>query len=98
MNSASLWSLAGRYDNPIPTRFLAPIDCLKILPQVPETFLPPVFDTHLGLNNYINWENLKNCFTWKNILPGKMTRAMFRIKMAESAGPGNTKKYLLWKI
>jgi hypothetical protein len=25
-----LCSLAGRYDNPIPTRFLAPIDCLKI--------------------------------------------------------------------
>ncbi len=23
-------SLAGRYDKPIPTRFLAPIDCLKI--------------------------------------------------------------------
>ncbi len=33
MNSASLCSLAGRYDNPIPTRFLAPIDCLKILAQ-----------------------------------------------------------------
>ncbi len=30
INSASLCSLAGRYDNPIPTRFLAPIDCLKI--------------------------------------------------------------------
>jgi hypothetical protein len=30
MNSASLCSLAVRYDNPIPTRFLAPIDCLKI--------------------------------------------------------------------
>jgi hypothetical protein len=30
MNSASLCSLAGRYDNPIPTRFLASIDCLKI--------------------------------------------------------------------
>ncbi len=29
MNSASLCSLAGRYDNPIHTRFLAPIDCLK---------------------------------------------------------------------
>jgi hypothetical protein len=26
----SLCSLAGRYDNPIPTRSLAPIDCLKI--------------------------------------------------------------------
>jgi hypothetical protein len=31
LNSASLCcSLAGRYDNPIPTRCLAPIDCLKI--------------------------------------------------------------------
>jgi len=30
MNSASLCSLAGRYDNPIPARFLAPIDCFKI--------------------------------------------------------------------
>jgi hypothetical protein len=30
MNSASLCSQAGQFDNPIPTRFLAPIDCLKI--------------------------------------------------------------------
>ncbi len=28
--SAMLCSQAGQYDNPIPTRFLAPIDCLKI--------------------------------------------------------------------
>jgi hypothetical protein len=37
MNFASLCILAGRYNIPIPTRFLAPIDCLKIpalLPQV----------------------------------------------------------------
>jgi hypothetical protein len=27
-------SLAGRYDNPIPTRFLAPIDCSKIPAQL----------------------------------------------------------------
>ncbi len=33
MKSASLFSLAGRYDNPIPTRFLAPVDCLKIPAQ-----------------------------------------------------------------
>jgi hypothetical protein len=33
-NSVSLCSLAGRYDNPIPTRFLAPIDCL-IIPARP---------------------------------------------------------------
>jgi hypothetical protein len=30
MNSASLCSLAGRYDNPTPLRFLALIDSLKI--------------------------------------------------------------------
>ncbi len=32
-NSARLCSPAGRYDNPIPTRFLSPIDCLKIPAQ-----------------------------------------------------------------
>jgi hypothetical protein len=30
INSASLCSLAGPYDNPIPSRCLAPIDFLKI--------------------------------------------------------------------
>jgi hypothetical protein len=33
MNSASLCSLAGMYGNPIPTRFLAPIERLKIPAQ-----------------------------------------------------------------
>jgi hypothetical protein len=33
INSASLCNLAGRYDNPIPTRCLAPIDFLKIPAQ-----------------------------------------------------------------
>jgi hypothetical protein len=32
MNSACLCSLPGRYDNPNLTRFLAPIECLKIPP------------------------------------------------------------------
>jgi hypothetical protein len=38
INCAILCSLAvaGRYDNPIPTRFLAPIDCLKIPAQFAE--------------------------------------------------------------
>jgi hypothetical protein len=33
INSASLCSLAGRYDNPIPSRCLAPIEFLKIPAQ-----------------------------------------------------------------
>jgi hypothetical protein len=36
INSASLCSLAGRYDNPIPPRFLALIDFLKI-PALPQS-------------------------------------------------------------
>jgi hypothetical protein len=39
MNSASLCSLTGRYDNPIPTPCLAPIDCLKIPAQAKSIFL-----------------------------------------------------------
>ncbi len=31
--SPNLYNVAGQYDNPIPTRFLTPIDCLKILAQ-----------------------------------------------------------------
>ncbi len=33
IKSASPCSLVGRYDNPIPTRFLVPIDFLKIPAQ-----------------------------------------------------------------
>ncbi len=33
INSISMCSLACRYDNPIPIRFLAPVDCLKIPAQ-----------------------------------------------------------------
>jgi hypothetical protein len=51
MNSAVLCSLAGRYDNPIPTRFLAPIGCLKIPAQdrlkQPETSKKGLFKTEL---------------------------------------------------
>jgi hypothetical protein len=49
ISSASLCSLAGRYDNPILPRFLAPIDCLKIPAlggrydsPIPTRFLIPI--------------------------------------------------------
>ncbi len=55
MNSASLCSLAGRYDNPIPLGFLAPIDFLKI----PVLFFPTNQPLYLdpgckGIFNIIN--------------------------------------------
>ncbi len=47
INSARLWSLVGRYDNPIPTRFLAPIDCFKIPAQdVTHCFFPTNFSSY----------------------------------------------------
>ncbi len=49
MNSASLCSLAGRYNNPFPTRCLASIDFLKIPAlagrydnPIPTRFLAPI--------------------------------------------------------
>jgi hypothetical protein len=39
INAASLCSLAGRYDNPIPSQFLAPIEYLKIPLQVKSLYL-----------------------------------------------------------
>jgi hypothetical protein len=40
INSASLCSLAGRHDNPIPALFLAPINCLKIPAQYSTSLSP----------------------------------------------------------
>ncbi len=45
MNSVSLCSLAGRYANPIPTRFLVPVDCLKI-PAQETRWVPEIFPTY----------------------------------------------------
>ncbi len=47
MNSASLCSLAGQYDNPIPTRFLAPIECLKIPDQLAQAVNAMITDRGL---------------------------------------------------
>ncbi len=44
IDSARLCSLAGRYDNLIPTRFLAPIDCLKI----PALLWPWILSIYIG--------------------------------------------------
>ncbi len=54
MNSASLCSLAGWYDNPIPPRFLAPIDSLKIPALHEDTIMceykaPPLYYLTYGL-------------------------------------------------
>jgi hypothetical protein len=38
INSGSLCSLAGLYDNPVPIRFPVPIDCLKIPSQISAYF------------------------------------------------------------
>ncbi len=75
MNSASLCSLAGRYNNPIPTRCLAPIDFLKIPAQYIQTVCgcggwwggdelccrPHSSGVWHSISDQI--QNLKNCYT-----------------------------------
>jgi hypothetical protein len=55
INYASLCSLAGRYDNPIPTRFPAPVDCLKIPAQLLDLLAPWIPDESS------RWRNLYDC-------------------------------------
>ncbi len=50
--------MAGRYDNPIPTRFLAPIDCFKI---------PARYAARLGIDS---WALLKVYQYWLNLFTG----------------------------
>jgi hypothetical protein len=58
MNSGSLCSLAGRYDNPIPPRFLAPIDFLKIPARydnpIPTRFLGPIDCSEILALGYVH--------------------------------------------
>ena len=55
MNSASLCSLAGRYENPIPPRCLAPTDCPNI--------------SALHSNLYHQFVSSRNCHAWTCPLP-----------------------------
>ncbi len=55
MNSASLCSLAGRYESPIPPRCPAPTDCPKI----------PALHSHL----YHQFVSSRNCHAWTCPLP-----------------------------
>jgi hypothetical protein len=59
MNSASLCSLAGRYENPIPPQCLAPIDFLKIPAlagrygyPIPPRCLAPIDSLKIPAQNY----------------------------------------------
>ncbi len=61
IDSASLCSLVGRYDNPFPTRLLAPIDCSEIPPLVPSSYeyCKPkrIYNTHRIQYTYITFTN-----------------------------------------
>ncbi len=54
ISSASLCGLAGQYDNPIPTRFLAPVDCLKIPALIPKGLMKITRTSRLSM---VSWRN-----------------------------------------
>ncbi len=89
MNSASLCSLAGRYDNPIPTRFLAPIDCLKIPALVISS---PVF--FLAARRPASNISTKTRYIVKNILLWTLLRwAQQRLSMRQRIAYCSDKHY-----
>ncbi len=59
INSASPCSLAGRYDNPIPPRFLAPTDFLKFPAQ--GSVLKPV--EHIAVKKSSTWAVTEEYYT-----------------------------------
>ncbi len=70
---ASLCSLAGQYDNPIPTRFLAHIDCSKIPALVQERQEAYKFELCKVGNKLISCRKRKGCHKlistmWKEVL------------------------------
>ncbi len=75
INSASLCSMAGRYDNPIPTPCLAPIDFLKI-PALECTLCMPRPKVHILLYYFgksSGWAQFKPRF-----LPSNWTVGLFQ--------------------
>ncbi len=70
-NSARLCSLAGGYDNFFSTRFLAPIDCLKIPAQC--SFRPPIIYSlyfFCTLNVQCTYfTSIINCYSYFSAVP-----------------------------
>jgi hypothetical protein len=80
MNSASLCSLAGQYDNTIPPRFLAPIDSIKIPAQYanPSMVNRELIQIHVRDNSEIN-KNLNVHCTYVDRETDRKTRASFTL-------------------
>ncbi len=90
MNSSSLCSLAGRYENPIPTRFLAPIDCLKIPAQCAQFVSPYFFLSMRQLLGNQKQTNLTNLLYSKN----KAICSIFAfVFFGSTPSPGNHLSY-----
>jgi hypothetical protein len=82
MNSASLCSLAGRYDNPLPPRFLAPIASLKI---------PALVSKNAG-ESTILWVTAceKNIWTSRN--PNQISATLSQIFSSNKSAQASRKK------
>ncbi len=77
INSARLCSPAGRYDNPIPTRFLAPTDCLKIPALGDGSQLPPLRPHSLQFAR-VQIFNDDLCLSLLRLVPPMVREEMFK--------------------
>ncbi len=95
MNSASLCSVAGRYDNPIPTRFLAPIDCLKIPAQACGRYVKTTWTGAPPSRVVASWERCTESelflgFVWRHCLTSHLTQLFAVVYFAKTANLSTT--------
>ncbi len=89
INSARLCSLAGQYDNPIPTRFLATIDCLKIPALSTGSYISLVllrkewigWRNSSGGGRYIEWKRVSSIDPHRRVLNSLLRTRISRRRM-----------------
>jgi glucan phosphoethanolaminetransferase (alkaline phosphatase superfamily) len=106
MNSASLCSLAGRYDNSIPIWYLAPIDCLKIPSQLCGLGMGEAATSYFlaysysMLRNSVQWKtrevwsSLNTRYLYGNVMMGILCHFVWSIKHFAARKVKNNK--ILW--
>ncbi len=77
-SSVSLCSLAGRYDNLIPTRFLAPID----LPKIPALYYVLYMSSRIlgGWGIGLSYRHTTGYIRWRNRFLGTYSWALLKFK------------------
>jgi hypothetical protein len=99
INSARHCSKAGRYDNPIPTRFLTPIDCLKLPAQSFAGWNQTNNIRDLGHKKTKTMPNLSGCVTAEHLahFEAELNEITMHMRYIANTMYKNTTPMKLWE-